>query len=348
MKRRCRSTGLTVGVTGPTGDVGKALMRALDLSEQVERVIGLARRPFDPAAEGLRKVEHRQGDVLDQAAVWSLARESDVLVHLAWLIFGSVHKTRRVNLEGSRNVFQAALDNDVDRLVYASSGAAYGWSRPGARPQQNGAPLPEAAPVRGTPGHYYSTQKAESERMLAELTDGTDLSVSVFRISMVAGPSALSLVAKLPQSAAWTRTPHQLRSAWRALGVRPALASTDVSFQLLHEDDLAAALATAVMGRAAPGTFNLAGPDRFTMADLAHALGWAFVPVPRSAVAATQALAARLPIVGAQAGWLHALRSPLEMDISKAEHELGWSPRYEAAATLAQTVTSARRRRLIP
>ena len=99
---------LTVAVTGPTGDIGRALLRGLDGDPAVERVLGMARRPFDPAAMGLRKTEYRQGDVLDREAVDALAEGADVVVHLAFIIVGGRDETRSVNLEGSRNVFAAA------------------------------------------------------------------------------------------------------------------------------------------------------------------------------------------------------------------------------------------------
>jgi len=41
--------GLTVAVTGPTGDIGISAVEALQLAPEVERIIGMARRPFDPA-----------------------------------------------------------------------------------------------------------------------------------------------------------------------------------------------------------------------------------------------------------------------------------------------------------
>ena len=63
---------LTVAVTGPTGDIGRAFLRACDRSRAIGRVLGMARRPFDPAERGLRKTEYRQGDVLDRDAVDAL------------------------------------------------------------------------------------------------------------------------------------------------------------------------------------------------------------------------------------------------------------------------------------
>src|SRR6187200_2556889 len=95
---------LTVAITGPTGDIGRALLRELDKDPAVGRVLGMARRPFDPASLGLAKTEYRQGDVLDRDAVGALAADADVLVHLAFIILGGREETRSINLEGSRNV----------------------------------------------------------------------------------------------------------------------------------------------------------------------------------------------------------------------------------------------------
>ena len=46
---------LTVAVTGPTGDLGIALVSALERSRRVKRIVGMARRPFDPAEAGWKK-----------------------------------------------------------------------------------------------------------------------------------------------------------------------------------------------------------------------------------------------------------------------------------------------------
>ena len=107
--------GLTVAVTGPTGEIGKPFIDALERTRDVRRVLGMARRPFDPASRGWRKVEYRQGDVLDRSAVDSLVREADVVVHLAFIVLGASDRTRDINLEGSRNVFEAAVASGAKR-----------------------------------------------------------------------------------------------------------------------------------------------------------------------------------------------------------------------------------------
>ncbi len=102
-------SGLTVAVTGPTGEIGQAVVAALERSREVGSVVGMARRPFDPEERGWKKVSYRRGDVLDRGAVADLVEGADVVVHLAFIIMGGAEETRAVNLDGSRNVFEAAV-----------------------------------------------------------------------------------------------------------------------------------------------------------------------------------------------------------------------------------------------
>jgi uncharacterized protein YbjT (DUF2867 family) len=88
--------GLTVAITGPTGDIGRALLRELDKAPEVDRIVGMARRPFSPTEMGLEKTEYRQGDILDEESVNGLVEGADVLVHLAFIILGGREETQRI------------------------------------------------------------------------------------------------------------------------------------------------------------------------------------------------------------------------------------------------------------
>src|SRR5690242_9522737 len=101
------SSPLTVAVTGPTGEIGRAVVAALERSKDVGQILGMARRPFDPAQQGWKKVVYERGDVLQRRRVAQLVEEADVVVHLAFMIMGGARESRRVNLDGSRNVFEA-------------------------------------------------------------------------------------------------------------------------------------------------------------------------------------------------------------------------------------------------
>lgn len=329
---------LTVAVTGPTGEVGRSLLRALEAEPAVGRVLGMARRPFDPAEFDLAKTVYRQGDVLDRSAVGAVVEKADVVVHLAFVIMGGLEEGRRINLEGSRNVFEAtAAARRAKRLVYTSSVAAYGFHA------HNPDLLTEDVAPRGTDQHYYSAQKAELERVLAEVMDGSGKDVYVLRPCIVGGPDGLILVKHIPYVQVSGRLPPRVRHLIaRVRGVKPLIPDPGVPFQLVHHDDVASALVAAITGKGAPGVYNLAAPGTLSVAELADALGWYSVPIPELMVDATAEVVSRLPFLPAQTQWINTFREPVLMDTAKARRELGWTPAHTAAETLAATIASAR------
>src|SRR5207249_6687939 len=64
---------------------------------------------------GWKKFFYTRGDVLDGEAVAALVNGADVVVHLAFIIMGKAEESRAVNLDGSRNVFQAAKEAGAKR-----------------------------------------------------------------------------------------------------------------------------------------------------------------------------------------------------------------------------------------
>jgi nucleoside-diphosphate-sugar epimerase len=335
--RAAEPTGLTVAVTGPTGEIGQAVVSALERSSDVGRILGMARRPFDPAERGWKKVSYRRGDVLDRSAVAELVADADVVIHLAFIIMGSEQESRAVNLDGSQNVFEATIAAGAKRLVYASSVAAYGFHR------DNPQPLTEDGPARGTASHYYSAHKAEVEALLAETLAGASTQAYVFRPCIVAGPHAPLLIDSLPYTQISERLPAPVLRLLDGVPIlKPVLPDPGISFQLVHHDDVASAIRAAVQGRGAPGAYNLAGPGELTVAELANELGWYAIPVPELAVDAVAEMVARLGFLPAQAQWVAAFRVPTIMDTAKARRELKWRPRHDALETLRETVTSTK------
>jgi UDP-glucose 4-epimerase len=329
---------LTVAVTGPTGEIGGSLIDALEASEEIGTVRGMARRPFDPAAAGWHKATYQRGDILDRGHLAELFDGADVAVHLAFAIFGDREETRRINLEGSRNVFEAATEAGVERLVYASSVAAYGFH------PENPQPLTEETPAIGSSRFYYSAQKAELEESLDEILAGSELGAYVFRPCIVAGPRATMLI---EQTVGAVRlgdpTPRLRRHVLDRIPLlRPILPDAGVPLQLVHHDDVAAALAAAVEGKGEPGAYNLAGDGEIFIADIARALGWRSVRVPRPALGVGTTVAGRLSFINPQLEWATALTTPVLMDTTKAREALGWVPRFDASETLIQTAVSAR------
>jgi UDP-glucose 4-epimerase len=332
------SEGLTVAVTGPTGDLGIALVSALERSRRVKKVVGMARRPFEPAEQGWRKTEYRQGDVQDRASVRDAVKGADVVVHLAFAILTASDATRAMNIEGSKNVFEEAAAAGAERVCYASSVAAYGFHA------DNPDWLTEEIPPRGTPEHFYSEQKAEVEHVLAQaLQRRARTAAYVFRPCIVAGPRARTLLDEIPYVRLSEAMPDAVVRFLRSMPMlRPVIPDPGTRFQLVHEEDVASAFVAGVLGRGSPGPYNLAGNGTLTTSDLADALGWYSIPIPEPAVDATAEVIARLPSTPPQLAWIHSVRKEVLMKTDRAKRELGWKPKYTSKGTLKELVAAHR------
>lgn len=319
--------GVTVAVTGPTGEIGMSAVNALEHEPGVDAIIGMSRRPFDPSSHGWVKTTYRQGDILDREAVDALVAEADVVIHLAFIIMGSREESAPINLQGTRNVFEATVAAQrPQRLVYTSSVAAYGYH------SDNPVPLTEDVPTRGSAEHYYSAQKAACEELLAEITRDSPLETFVLRPCIVAGPNATALADAMP----WNQLPGPLRAVVGAVPVlKPVVPDPGVPLQLVHHDDVAAAIALAATAPAPPGAYNIAGDGVVTVADVAKALGGRPVRVPAVAASAASAAVSRLPVVPSMLEWLHSARTSMVMDTTRARTQLGWQPVHTSAETLA-------------
>ncbi|MEO8095805.1 MAG: NAD-dependent epimerase/dehydratase family protein [Pseudolysinimonas sp.] len=324
------AAGLTVVITGPTGTFGLALMPLLQADDQVDRVIGIARRPFDPVERGWSKMEYRRGDVRDADALRQSFDGADVVVHLAFLILrGGRDTTRSINIDGTLNAFRAAADVGAKRFVYASSIAAYGFH------SDNPIGIKEDWATRPADRLFYAQEKAELEQLLQqEALTHPQTALYLLRPPIVFGPDALGAKVSIPPALA-----SVLRGAGAVLQRLPALPVLvpDLPLQVIHQDDVADALRLCVLGAGAPGAYNIAADDVITGGDVARELGLRVVKVPARPVAAVARAVAKLPHLPSGAQWVEAMSHPTIMDTTKAKTELGWSPRHTAIEALRST-----------
>ncbi len=330
------TTNLTVAVTGPTGTFGFGLIPLLEAEPRVQRVVGIARRPFDPTAQGWHKLEYRQGDVRDPDALKRAFAGADVVVHLAFMITGnaSAETIREINVEGTLNAFRAARAAGAKRFVYASSVAAYGFHR------DNPVGIKEDWPTRPADRLFYAQEKAELEHLLADEASESKLpELYLLRPPIVLGPHAVGAKGTLPGPLAGLG-----RTALDLLGRLPipvpALAP-GVQLQFIHEEDVGQALLRCALADGPPGAYNVAGEGVLTGADVARELGLSPLPIPARLVhAAARAVSSvpRPPGMPPAADWVEALSHPSIMDTSKAKRELGWEPKYTGVEALRDTL----------
>lgn len=164
----------TVLVTGGSGFIGGYVRRAL--AQVGDRV-----RSIDVAAPANAADDHVVADLVDRDAMARAAEGTDTIVHLAakHRFFGiSPEEFRRVNVDGTRNVLDAATRNGVRRMVFYSSVAVYG---------DHPVPTTEDTPCR--PNSPYGDTKLEAERLVAAWAEADGAREAlIIRPTVVFGP----------------------------------------------------------------------------------------------------------------------------------------------------------------
>jgi len=328
--------GLRVAITGPTGTFGFGLIPLLEADPRIATIVGVARRPFDPAEHGWSKMAYRQGDVRDPQSLAEAFEDADVVVHLAFLVTGtsSAETARAINVDGTINAFRAAASAHAKRFVYASSVAAYGFHA------DNPIGITEDWPTRPDHRFFYAEEKAELEGLLAtEAEAHPDLALYLLRPPIVLGPHAVGGKDILPNVLG-----PLLGGAARLidrLPVRVPVALPDLPMQFIHEQDVGHAFVQCIVGAGPPGAFNIAGDGIVTAHDVAREVGLLPLAVPDAVARNTARALASLPrpaFVPPIAGWVATLGQPAIVDTTKAREQLGWAPTFSGLAALRATL----------
>jgi nucleoside-diphosphate-sugar epimerase len=311
---------MRIVVTGATGNVGTSVLNSLAFDPRVDEVVGVARRRPELSIPKCRFVE---ADVA-RHELDTIFMGYDAVIHLAWLIQPS-HKKRllqRVNVEGSRRVFETVVRTRVPALIYASSVGAYS---PGPKDRA----VDESWPTRGIASSLYSRQKAEVERMLDTLErEQPRLRVVRMRPALIFKRGAASEIKRLFLGPLVPR--FLLRHGPPLI---PDLVK--LRFQALHSLDAGDAYRLATLSDAR-GAFNLAADPVLDSERIATLFNSRRVRMPADLLRALVAVGHRLHLVPVEAGWLDmALNSPL-LDSSRARRELGWQPRHLATHALLE------------
>ena len=330
---------MRVAVVGATGNTGTALLSELSSRPEVTSVLGIARRLPHSDSEPYEHAEWATVDIQDpdsRGKLASLFADVDAVVHLAWLIQPNSQREllRRVNVEGTQNVLEAAAAAGVRRIAVASSVGAYS-------PVQDDRRRDETWPTEGIPGSHYSQDKAAQERVIDTfVAEHPDISVARLRPGLIFQASA---GAEIQRYFLGRAAPVQLLGAVRL----PALpVPAGVRAQAVHAADVAVAYAEVII-RGAHGAYNIASDDVLdaqSMADTVspHGGGARGLPLPMTLTRPMVKALHRSRLVPMDEGWLDMATTAPMMDITKAKNELGWQPRTTGAQALAELLDGLR------
>ena len=307
-------------VTGATGNVGSAVVRALAAEAQVDEVVGVARRVPDSPL-----VRHVAADVA-RDELGPVFEGADAVVHLAWKFqpIGRPVVTWEANAIGSGRVFEAAAAAGVRVLVHASSVGAYSPA-PADDPLRR---VDESWPTHSLPTASYGREKAYAERVL-DAVEARHPDVRVVRLRP-AFTFQRRAAAEQRRIFAGPLVPDRLlRGPLPLLPLPSAL-----HLQTVHADDVADAYRRSVL-REVRGAFNVAAEPVLDGRALARLYQARAIPVPRAVVRAAVALGWHARVLPVDVALVDLFLSVPLLDTTRARRELGWAPRHDAADALA-------------
>jgi dihydroflavonol-4-reductase len=318
---------VTILVTGASGFVGSAVVRALLARDSQVRV--LVRPQSDLSNVRDLAVEIVEGDLRDPASLRRACEGCSGLYHLAadyrlWTRTPS--DLYASNLEGTGHLMEAALAAKIPRIVYTSSVATLGL-------HQDGRPADEDTPVSLSDmiGHYKRS-KFLAEQLIDKLVVERGLPAVIVNPSTPIGPHDIKP----------TPTGRMVRDAY--FGRIPAF--VDTGLNLVHVEDVAHGHLLAFDAGTVGRRYILGGEDlslRQILTAIAKLANRAppMMEIPRAAILP-------IAIVGEAWAWLtngsepqitvDGLRMSLKkmyFDSSRARRELGYVSRPAAAAIAA-------------
>jgi dihydroflavonol-4-reductase len=306
---------MRIFITGATGFIGTHLVQRLALTEH--RLVCLVRQTSDVST--LKKVGAAlvTGDVTDRDSLLQAMKGCCWVINLA-NVYSFWEPDRRiyseVNVGGTRNVMEVALELGVAKVLHVSTALVYGKPADG--------PFTEESPVGPVRFSEYAETKYQGDLIAWELCEKKGLPLVVIYPAAVLGPGDPKASGQLIRSLIRRRL--------------PATACHASIVTWVHVRDVAEAILRAMDKEDNLGEKYLVGREQLSMAQFYKTVSEiSRVPLPRVHLPDSLAMAsARLltwladltkkpPLWGMAVDKISTIKEGFRCDGSKAERELG-------------------------
>ncbi len=299
----------SVLVTGAAGYIGRQLVTALAADRKELTTIVATDLREVPPEKRLAGIDYLAADICSPELVQALAKyKVQVVVHLAAIVTPGRDSDRsleyKVDVLGTENVLKACVAAGVQKFIYTSSGAAYGYY------PDNAPWLDENDPIRGNQEFAYSYHKRLVEEMLARhRSEHPELAQLIFRPGFILGADTRNQITNLFEQKRIT-----------------GLKEVDSPFVIIWDQDVVAAILQGIF-QGGSGIFNMAGDGVVTLSEMARLLGKPYLALPSALVTAALWIAKRLRLTQYGPEQVRFLRYRPVLSNRRLKEEFGFTPR---------------------
>lgn len=302
-------------ITGGTGFIGTHLVRRL--AQSGHEMVCLARETSDVSTLEEVGATCVRGDVTDKDSLLAGMRGCDWVVNLAalytlWEPDPQIYT--EVNVKGTRNVLEAALETGMSKVVHVSTNLTYGT--------QAEVPMTEESPIGPVRTSEYAETKYQGELIAWELYRTRGLPLVMIYPGAALGPGDFKASGQYIQGLIFHQT--------------PATVFHDTVLTWVHVRDVAEAIVQALEKEGNIGEKYLVGQGRLSFREFNQMISdISGVPLPRihlpdSMVTLNAAiltwwadLTKKPPLWNMSRDQVRTMKEGFVFDGSKAERELG-------------------------
>ena len=306
--------GQTIAITGINSYFAATLLPRLESDPAVDTIIGIDNAPWKG---GYTKVRFFREDIRSPKLA-DILRGADTVFHMAFIV-GEIRDkkaTSGININGTKNVFDACVSAGVRKIVYTSSATVYGADI------HNPLGITEDRPPLKHKDSYYNASKVDVEKLVADYTGKyPDMIFTTLRAALLFGPRINNMFSKL--------------FSMKLSALPPGVSYT----QYVHEEDLGKALHLA-FSKDLPGIYNVGADDAIATISAFKQAGVMIVPIPAFLLKWLATIGFFLRIFPAGGGWVTLGRYTIFMNCEKFKAATGWRPEWTSEATFSDFLKS--------
>ncbi|MEE4246197.1 MAG: SDR family oxidoreductase [Kangiellaceae bacterium] len=298
---------MTILITGSEGYLGQRLVKRLSAEL---KVVGIDIRDRASANYDYRKMDIRDAGLSEFIGANNITH----VIHLASVMQASADRSRDfdIDVNGTNNVLEACVANEVKHITITSSGAAYGYHA------DNPEWLVEDDPLRGNDSFAYSQHKRLIEEMLSDYqTRHPKLKQLVLRPGTVLGKHTNNQITNLFQQK-------------RLLAVQ----GSPSPFVFIWDEDVVNIMVKGTLENKV-GRFNLAGDGALTINDIAAMLNKPLLVIPAWLLKVGLYIGHALKLTQYSVEQLDFLRYRPVLDNAALKNKFGYTPKKTSQEVFA-------------